>query len=259
MDWETKNMTEFLRNCSEALCLEARYAVEQGDIAESLESIKAAGNLARALSNTRNPTLKCVFSGSVMMARARDVTFQSILPKIPSDQLDLPAWESALFSTLKTPTQFADCMRAEWTHLMLKYILTTFADPAEENQPPDPDHLVEAYTRYVSNMVKGHAPLALADLPSHPWIPMDTTGLSWRSQRLCSLIGSYNYRINWERTQQRTGLTKAAFAVLKGQLPPNDPIYGKPYSWNPVTREISMPDSPEFRYYNPKPIKLPKL
>ena len=54
-------------------------------------------------------------------------------------------------------------------------------------------------------------------------------------------------------------MTQAAFAILQGQPVPNDPIHGKPYSWNPETRELSLPAGDGFRKMNIKPLKLPKL
>ena len=40
---------------------------------------------------------------------------------------------------------------------------------------------------------------------------------------------------------------------------PNDPIYGKPYTWNPETRQLGLPRGTEFRKMNFPPITLPKL
>ena len=53
---------------------------------------------------------------------------------------------------------------------------------------------------------------------------------------------------------------QAAFAILKGQPVPNDPVYGQPYIWDPATRLLSPPAGPAFdTTLNLKPITLPQL
>ena len=70
-------------------------------------------------------------------------------------------------------------------------------------------------------------------------------------------IGSRAWRKGWERVQSATAMTHAAFAIMQGQAVPNDPVYGQPYRWNETTRELSPPDSPEFKDMDIKPIVVP--
>ena len=53
-------------------------------------------------------------------------------------------------------------------------------------------------------------------------------------------------------------MTQAAFAIMKGQPIPKDPVYGQDYRWDPVTRLLSAPDTEAFNSLNIKPITVPK-
>jgi hypothetical protein len=52
-------------------------------------------------------------------------------------------------------------------------------------------------------------------------------------------------------------MTQAAFAIMKGEPIPKDPIHGLPYQWNPASRLLSAPDSPVFAGQNLQPITVP--
>ena len=138
-------------------------------------------------------------------------------------------------------------------------LLPIFADPAESRAPADADLMVEAYTSYLARITQFNAPLALTDLPSHPNPEFDDSGLTLRSRQLTEGLQGSQFRDSWERQQINTGLTLAAFAILKGQPVPNDPVHGQPYTWNPDTRELSMPNGPQFSRLGKTRIKLPKL
>jgi HlyD family secretion protein len=59
--------------------------------------------------------------------------------------------------------------------------------------------------------------------------------------------------------QASTRMTQAAFAILRGEPVPNDPVSGLPYRWDPATRELLMPDTPRYRSFKIKPVKVPKI
>jgi hypothetical protein len=53
-------------------------------------------------------------------------------------------------------------------------------------------------------------------------------------------------------------MTQAAFAVMKGQAVPNDPVYGLALGWDPHHPHPLPPDSPAFAEMQLKPIIVPK-
>lgn len=249
----------FLENGQRALLTDARLASERGDLAASMESIQAAIALGTHLQGAESCTLLQNQFGEYILGQARSMVIKSILPNLPSSQTDLAAWETLLNPTVQTPADFARIMRSEWNEMMGNSILPALADPGEIQIPvADADQFLEACTNYYFETVNVNAPLALTDLPTHPDPFFDLSARSWRNRQLIEMLQWFP-REDWERQQIRTGLTQAAFAILRSQPVPNDPIYGLPYQWNPETRELSLPQGPKFAHRPNRPIKLPDL
>lgn len=61
----------------------------------------------------------------------------------------------------------------------------------------------------------------------------------------------------FQRAVQQSGITQAAFAIMKGEPVPNDPVHGLPYRWDPASRTLSAPNSPLFSEVDLKPITVP--
>ena len=55
------------------------------------------------------------------------------------------------------------------------------------------------------------------------------------------------------------GRAKEAFNIMKGDSIQVDPIYGQKYQWNPETRELDFPNTPEFSELDMEPFKVPEL
>ncbi len=72
-------------------------------------------------------------------------------------------------------------------------------------------------------------------------------------------IGASAWRKGWDRAQSSFAMTQAAFAIMKGQPIPQDPVYGVDYRWDPATRQLSMPAGEVFDQLEIKPITVPKL
>ena len=257
-----------IKDCSEAyysfnevnsLLMDARLSAERGDFAASLESLRAVRGLAAILQGTEAPPLFHQLFGAAMQRHLRDCVFESIMPAIPASEMDLAAWENLLKPEVQTPADFSLTMKGDWNFGMQYHLLPALADPAETQSPHDAEALVEARTNFTSEIVRQNEGLALTDLPTSADLSFDPGSLSWRSRRLAGEEFGYHYRDGWLRHQLQAGLTQAAFAILKGQPVPNDPIYGKPYTWNPETRQLGLPKRPEFRKMSSRPLTLPKL
>lgn len=250
------------REAVSALLLDARAAAADGDSARAIESIRAANGLANHLSDIGSPSLLDMLLGANLRLQMQNYVLTNLLPAMSGGQVDLAAWESALNPTLRTPSDLAKTQRAEWALWMSQGILPTLSDSADPATPRDGDYLAEAYTVYVENLARqteGASLKDFADLPT-PTLSMDQ--LSRRSRELAeemALARGREVRAIFLRYQESTGLTQAAFAIMSGQAVPTDPIYGLPYKWDPVKRELSLPDVPHERKYKLKPVKVPKL
>lgn len=70
-------------------------------------------------------------------------------------------------------------------------------------------------------------------------------------------VGSAAWSKGFLRAQSRFAMTQAAFAIMKGEPLPTDPIHGLPYQWDPASRQLSPPDDPAFTPLNLRPIIVP--
>lgn len=64
-------------------------------------------------------------------------------------------------------------------------------------------------------------------------------------------IHTISLREGWMHAQSQSGLTQAAFVILKGHPLPKDPIYGQDCDWDPATRELSILDFDPLILPNP--------
>jgi len=246
------------RDATNALLLDARAAVAEGDMARALESIRAANGLADHLSDTGASSVIYTLVAASMRAQAQNYVVTGLLPSVPGGSADLAAWQAALNPTLRTPSQMANSLRSEWNMGMPRELLPILSDSTDPGTPRDADYLAETYTRHMQALAQQADGMSLADYAASARVNTSTTQLSRRSRDL-ELVNGYDPKTSFLRYQESTGLTQAAFAVLNGQPVPNDPIYGLPYKWNPVKRELALPEPPGGRSYKPKPLKLPKM
>jgi hypothetical protein len=242
------------------LLLEARVAADHGDVQGALESIQAANGLAGHLSGADAPTLVMTLHGYSLQRTIRETVFGSILPDLQPSQVDLTTLENGLNPKIESPETWAKTIRAEWNVGMGEFLLPSLADTADLKAPRDPDLLAEAYTRQVLEIVRNNENRTLTELPGHPDPKLDFNHLSLKSRSIMSMVEVSYARKYWEMAQIHAGLTQAAFAILRGQPVPNDPIHGKPYMWDPNTRLLSLPAGAPFNQNNKfRPLVLPKL
>jgi hypothetical protein len=254
-------LREFSQVCCRAFLVEARLFAEGGDVARALESMRAATGLVDHFSNGEVPTLREVSRGD--HGENERYFFEKVLPALPPGKVDLRAWEKVLNPTLRQPADFASSVRGEWNVLMQAELLPILADSSAPDTPKDSEALAEAFTQYSKSLALQSDPLLLTDLPANPVTRHRYDNLTHRSQLVANNLGmtpeSKDSRSQWEKRQVQTGMTQAAFAILTGKAIPNDPIRGLPYVWDPVARQLSPPDIPEYRISNLlRPFVLPK-
>lgn len=252
----------FDRMANRALLMDAQAAVAEGDINRAMESIRAANGLADHHSNIGNPTLYDTLVAASMRSQIQGYVLSTILPSLPGGQADVAAWQALLNPTLQQPSDFARSLRGEWNVNMPREFLPTMSDTKDPNTPPDADYLVESYTRHMREMALQADGMNLADYANSPAVNIPMGHLSRKGRDVAKslgLAGEYDVRASFLRHQESTGLTLAAFAILRGQPIPVDPVYGLPYKWDPVKRTLSLPDPPQPRRNRPKPMTVPKM
>jgi hypothetical protein len=145
--------------------------------------------------------------------------------------------------------------------MIRQWILPAVLDAEDPLVIPDGGNLIDAISLPYRETVLGYENARWGDTPP---VLSDSTaltaGLSRASGEMVSkvLIGSESWRKGMEKSQHTHGLHSAAFQILKGNTAPVDPVWGKPYQWDPSTRTLSMPDAPEFGGMDIRPVVLPR-
>ena len=251
----------FAKNCAEALLMEARLAADEGNPAAALDSIQAANGIAAHLANVEAPTMLAATVQILIQLQTQKYAFSEIMPALPAGQLDPAAWENALNPTVSPPGEFARIMKGEWNVTARNYLLPMLADTEDPKYPPDPEALLDHYAGFFLNVVQNHEGHPVKDLPDITVGDFPDGSYLSRQSRQITMdlgIGSRAWRKGWERAQSVSAMNQAAFAILKGQPIPNDPIYGQPYVWDSATRVLSAPQSEAFKDLDIKPITVPK-
>ncbi|RYD23004.1 MAG: hypothetical protein EOP88_05925 [Verrucomicrobiaceae bacterium] len=257
-DERVQGSIQWTRSASKALMLDARAAVAAGDMERALESIRAVNGLAEHLSGTRASSLMGTMVAATMRSQMQEYVLNQLLPSAPAGSADLAAWQSALDLKMRPPSEVANGLRAEWNEAMPRQLLPILSDSADPGTPRDGDYLAETYTRHMQALMQQAEVTSLRDYAASSRVETSTEQLSRRSRDL-GLVNQWDPRGVFLRNQENTGLTQAAFAVMNGQPVPLDPVYGLPYKWDPVKRELGPPDPPNGRNYKLKPIKVPKM
>lgn len=261
-DWE-KGLIGNSNRAAELLMLDARLAAGRGDVAGALESIRAATGLANHLGDGGDsPMMNSIFAASIN-SKVSAYVFSAILPNLPAGQVDAAAWQAAMNPTVQQPSDYARTLRAEWNSGLENHLLPMFSDTRDPSVPRDADQLVEDYTRHILKGVQQAESLTMGDLENVPSPVTSADHLSRRGRSYAEMMGmtedSFDMRGLWERNQAGAGFRQAVFAVMEGKPVPNDPVSGKPYQWDPVTRKLSMPDIPRYQKTNIKPVTVPKI
>jgi len=251
----------FGKSCSEALMLEARLAAEEGNVAAALESVRAARGLADHFGKVETPTLLAITVQILLEMQVRNQVVSQIIPALPAGQFDPQAWEDAVSPAPAPPAEFARVMMGEWNVTARKFLMPMLSDFEDPRYPRDPDLLIDAHAGMFLFVLDSHASESPADWVKSPKIEIPDLGYLSRSSRNVTdnlMVGSRAWSKGFVRAQHQAAITQAAFALMKGQPVPTDPIHGLPYIWDPATRQLSLPADPAFNEMQLKPITVPR-
>jgi hypothetical protein len=246
------------RYAADALLLDARVAMADGDQARALETLRALNGLADHFSDNGSTTLIGIMMSYSIRSQMQDYVLHSLLPSAAPGTVDLAAWQAALNPELRSPSEMAATLRTEWNIGTPVGLLPVLADSADPNTPRDGDYLAETHTRHIQSLMRQAEGVSLQEYAASPKVETSVGHLSRRSRDL-ALLNQWDPRDIFIRSQERTGLAQAAFAIMNGQPVPLDPVYGQPYKWDPVKRELALPDVPNRPKYKLKPVKVPKM
>ena len=250
------------KECTTALMMEARLAAEDGDAAAAMDAVRYARGLVSQFESTGDTPL---LQNTMEMQLQLDIgsrVLSEILPALPEGSRDPAAWEALVRPTDRPPSDFTKAMRGEWSNSLRYWILPGILDPDETRTLPDPGAFIDAYTLPIAELARDRQTAAPGDPvpPQHDAASL-SAGLSGPSRQLMEMfwMGTTAWHDNWYRANTASGFTAAAFSLMKDDSRvPVDPVRGLPYRWDPATRTLSMPATPEFDGMKIKPVVVPR-
>ncbi|MBB5351645.1 hypothetical protein HNR46_001884 [Haloferula luteola] len=252
----------FARSACQALLLDARLAAEEGRSADALRSAQAARGISHHLANIESPTLLNETIAILLNQGRERYILEQIFPALPPGEKDPRRWEALTFIPPAPPSRFAQLMRSEWNLSTQQFLLPMLAHQDDPFYPPDPADLLDSHALTTLQIMENFRSDHMNDWASAPpsgWPPPDFSHLSATSNQIASLffLGIETWRKGMARAQSAAALHQAAWALLRGEPLPNDPIFDQPYRWDPETRELQAPDTDEFREMNLLPVTVP--
>lgn len=249
------------KECGEMLMLEACLAAEEGNTTAALEAVQAAKGLADHMGKIETPSLIAVTLQLLLEFQVRSYTVAYVIPSLPEGQFDPAAWEQAIHTDPGPPADFVRIIKGEWNVSAQEFLLPILSDLEDPKYPKDPEAAIDYNASNAIELMKayeGKASLRDWDSVTPPPL-MDMSHLTQSSRDVAEMMG-----VGWrawsdglERSQHSVGMTRAAFAIMKGETLPVDPVRGLPYVWNPATRELSLPADPSFSSVKLKPVIVP--
>ena len=249
------------KECGEMLMLEACLAAEDGNTAGALEAVQAARGLADHMGKVEMPSLIAVTVQLLLEFQLRSYTMAHVIPSLPEGQFEPGVWEKVLQADPVPPESFVRIVKGDWNIGAQEFFLPIISDLEDPKYPKDPEAAIDYNAGNSIALMKAYeGKSSLADWNTVTPPPlMDMSHLSRSSRDVAEMmcVGWRAWADGLERSQHSMGMTQAAFAIMKGEAPPVDPVRGLPYVWNPATRELSLPPDPAFDQVKLKPVIVP--
>lgn len=258
--WSFPN-ARFAKSCAEALLIDARLAVEEGDFAGAMESVRAARGLGNHYTEVETPSLIGTTVKIVIDLQVQSRVLSELMPAVPPEQLDPAAWEAALDPQVAPPSTFGRLMKGEWNVTSREYLMPMLADANDPKYPRDPEALIDHQANSSLAIIRtynSNSPADWATVAAPPFLDISQLSRDSRELAAALFVGASAWSKGMVRAQSQSGMTQAAFAIMKGEPIPKDPIHGLPYQWDPASRLLSAPDSPVFAGQNLQPITVPE-
>ncbi len=239
------------------LLMRARLEAERGSPETSLQTLQATMGLANHFDRIETPTLLHVTVSSLIRGGAIRQFFENVLPALSGDELDLSAWQQN-FGAADAPEELGRLLIGEW-HMANRFMVMPDMVAGEEmwKQLPDPEMFLDRWADWAEAAARGCDRTDLAHLlDTLGGIHAETNGVSRQSIGLLELAesGPTSWSKGWVRSQIVRQLPNAAFAHLRGEPLPNEPITGKPFVWDEASQSIRFSEDERLKRFDLKPL-----
>lgn len=247
------------KEAADLLLMRARLEAERGSPETSLQSLQATMGLANHLDQIETPSLLHATVSILLRLGASRQFFENVLPALPGDSLDLSAWQQN-FGATSSPEEFGRLLIGEW-HVGTRYLAmpAMVSGEAEWKDVSDPEVFLDRWADWVEAGVRGCDSTDLGHLSDTlGGIHAETDGISSHSIGMLEVVGTglAAWSKGWVRSQIQRQQQTAAFAYLRGEPLPNEPVTGKPFVWDEASQSIRVPGDERLKDFDVKPLVI---
>jgi hypothetical protein len=247
------------KEASDLLLMRARLEAERGSPETSLQSLQATMGLANHLDQIETPGLLHATVSILIRLSACRQFFENVLPTLPGDALDLSPWQQSL-DAASSPEDFGRLLIGEW-HLATRCLAMPAMVTGEDgwDEQPDPEVFLDRWAEWVQAMARGCDSTDLGHLSDTlGGIHVKADGMSRPSIGMLEVLktGAKSWSKGWVRSQIVLHLQNAAFAYMRGEPLPSEPITGKPFVWDEASQSIKLPEDERLKDFDAKPLVI---
>lgn len=249
-----------VKEAADLLMMRARLEAGRGSAESSLQSLQATMGLADHLDQIETPSLLHATVSVLLRSGANHQFFENVMPALPSDSLDLSAWQQSLGATSSSPEELGRLLIGEW-HTGTRQIAMPAMISREDEWKglSDPEAFLDRWADWVEAQVRGCDSTDLGHLPDTlAGIHVETSGMTSFSTTMLEELetGSTPWCKGWVRRQVQSQQQNAAFAYMRGEPLPNEPITGKPFVWDEASQSIQVPEDERLKDFHVDPIAI---
>lgn len=251
------------------LMLKARLAAIDKNEPEALRLTALALNLGAHYREIETPNLLTETVAILIDLEVPRKIFTEILPAL-GPEADLGKWKAVMPEPV-TPAAFAKVIRGEWNSSIRNWLLPGVLRANDPDHPPDPESVIQAYTRQFNDLVTRLPGMKLEEFLGGKGLsfpPIDPS-LSPQSREIMStlMIGSRAWGRGYARAACTIGQYQAALdlmiiekegkALVGGPVVqvPHDPVSEEPFTLDLTSRTLIPPAI--AAKMDVKPLKLP--
>jgi hypothetical protein len=247
------------KEASDLLLMRARLEAERGSPETSLQSLQAAMGLASHLDQIETPSLLHATVSILLRLSASRQFFENVLPALPGDSSDLSAWQQNFGATV-SPEEFGRLLIGEW-HIGTRYLALPAMVSGEEEwkDVSDPEAFLDRWADWVEAQARGCDSTDLGHLSDTlGGIHAEADGMSRHSIGMLEVLGTglTSWSKGWVRSQIVWQQQNAAFAYMRGEPLPNEPITGKPFVWDEASQSVRLPEDERLKDIDVKPLVI---
>jgi hypothetical protein len=226
-----------------------------------MASMQAAQGLSHHLSKIECSPLIAKTVSLLADIKIKKSLFDEILPALPAEEVKPAVWREVVDFEVPSPSDFAENWRSEWHLANRAYLMPALVDLEDPHYPSDPADMIDAYAQEAlleMNRFSGTDPADWATIVKRSREP-DFSHLSYHGEKFLDVfsVGTKAWVRGSTREASLTAMTDAALSFLEDGSIGTDPIFGRPYHWDPATRQFSPPAILKSTGVTINPITLP--